>query len=47
MFRATVCLSSEETIIFMRHLVLVILYADMQGGMKKIRMFYLNFPESG
>jgi len=50
MFRATVCLSSGETTIFMRHLVLVILYgrpSDMQGRIKKIGMFYLNFPGSG
>jgi hypothetical protein len=37
MFRATVCPSSGETAVFMRHLVLVILYgllSGMQGGMK-------------
>jgi len=39
MFRATMCPSSGETTVFMRHLVLVILYgrlSGMQGGMKLI-----------
>jgi len=37
MFQATMCPSSGETTVFMRHFVLVILYgwlSGMQGGMK-------------
>ena len=39
MFRATMCPSSEETPVFMRHFVRVILYgllSGVQGGMKLI-----------
>jgi len=39
MFRATMCPSSEETAVFIRYLVLVILYGwltDWQGGMKHL-----------
>jgi len=31
MFRATMCLSSEETTVFMRHLLLVMLYGRLSG----------------
>jgi len=43
MFRATMCPSSGETTVFVRHLVLVILcgwLSSMQGGMK-LQLFLL------
>jgi hypothetical protein len=46
MFRATMCPSSGETPVFMRHLVLVILHgwlSGMQGGMKLFLSMFISF----